>query len=115
MNTFVVHMANEKRFGCKGVGLNINIRPRNFVHKGTFPDVWITRKDKSPSIDLNGGETSEMLSDLLQICQRIFLSLDNSSHSNYQNVKLHGDYRPSAARLSCLHRYNESPNFIKRK
>jgi|SRR5277367_1754764 hypothetical protein len=87
MDTFVVHMANEKRFCGKGIGLYVDIGPGYLVHEGTFPDVGITCKDQSPGVDFNGRETSEMLSDLLQICQWIFLSLDNSGHSNDQNSK----------------------------
>ena len=87
MDTFVVHMANEQRFCGKGIGLDVDIGPGDLVHKGTFPDVGITRKDQSPGVDFNRRETSEMLSDLLQVCQWIFLSLDNSSHSHNQNAK----------------------------
>src|ERR1700722_20070522 len=81
-HTLVIHVSDKQRFGGECVRLDIDIGTSDFVHKRTFPNVGVTGKNKCPGINLNSWKTSEMLSDLVKIRQRIFLALNDPCHSD---------------------------------
>lgn len=115
----VIQMTNEQRLGGEGVRLDIHVRAGDLVNEGRFADVGVSTDDEGSGIGVDGGETGDMLTDLLEVRKRVFLAAHDRSHSGGQmsaSYKLEEriSYRPRAAFLSCLHRYKLSPNLSRR-
>lgn len=63
-------MADEHGFGGERVGLHIDVRSRDLVDEAGLADVGITGDDERAIGRVDGGQTRQMLANLLQIRQR---------------------------------------------
>lgn len=65
----------------KGVGLNINIRPRDALQERRLPGVGETADDERPRVRVDGRETAEMLPDLVEVQQGLLQLLGEGGHA----------------------------------
>lgn len=119
----VIEMAHEERLGGERIGLDFDVCTGDFVDEGGFADVGVAADDECSGAGIYGGETGEMLADLFEVGEGVFLSAHDSGHSGKWNIRRfylvneeeETTNRPRAARLSCLHRYKLSPNLRRRQ
>merc|ERR1719369_2081676 len=78
---FVVGMSNIQRFCGESIGLYLHIGSSNLIYEARFSNIWKSTNDNCPGIWINGRQTTQMLSNLFQICQTLSLSFHNCSHS----------------------------------
>jgi hypothetical protein len=79
---FVVHMSDEQTLCSEGVWLHIYICASDFVDEGRFADVWVSANKECTSSRIDSGQTRHVLSDLLEISERILLSSHDGGHSS---------------------------------
>jgi len=77
----VVEVTNEKRLGGKGVRLYVYVRTSDLVDEGRLSDIWVPADKQGPSVGVNCGQTGHMLSDLLEVSERILLSSHDRCHT----------------------------------
>lgn len=90
----VVHVSNKETLGRESVRLNVDVGSGYFVDEGRFSDVGVTTDEESSGRRVDGRETGHVLSDLLEVGERIFLSSHDGSHSNQTP-------RGKTSQLSC--------------
>lgn len=77
----VVHVTDEQGFGGESVGLDVDVRTSDLVDKRTLSNVGVAANQQSTGVWIDRWQTRDMLSDLLEIRQRVFLSLHDCSHT----------------------------------
>ena len=78
----VIHVSNEQRLGGESIGLDIDISTGNLVHERRLPDVGVSADEQSTGVGVDRGETGQMLTDLLQVSERILLATHDGGHSS---------------------------------
>jgi hypothetical protein len=78
---FVVHVTDKEGFRGERVWLDIDICSRDLVDKRTLSDVGVTADQKSTGVGVNSWQTRNVLSDLLEVGERVFLSLHDCGHT----------------------------------
>lgn len=77
----VVEVANEKTLGGEGIWLDIDIGPGNALQERRLADIGVSADDESTGVGVDGWETTEMLSHLLEVDERIFQTLADGGHA----------------------------------
>lgn len=102
-DVFVVHVSNEQTLGGESVRLHINIGSGDFVDEAGFAGVREAGEDESAGARVDGRQTSQVLSDLLQIGERLSLLLHQGAHSGQAKRKRTNNCMAcSAMVLGCL-------------
>jgi hypothetical protein len=78
----VVHVPDKEGLCSKGIGLDIDFGPRQFVHERRFADIGVPAENESASVWVNRRQTGQMLTDLFQVRKRVLLPLHNRGHSS---------------------------------
>lgn len=77
----VVEMSDEQALGCESIGLDIDIRPGDTLQERRLSDVGVTADHQCAGVGVNGWETSQMLSDLLQVDEGVLETLADGGHA----------------------------------
>lgn len=78
---FVIEMAHEQTLGGEGVRLNIDIGAGDRPQKARLSDIGVATDQEGPGIGIDGGQTTEMLSHLLEVDQRVFETFADGCHA----------------------------------
>lgn len=126
----VIHMTDVQGLRGEGVRLHFHVRSGQLVDQRRFANVWKSAKDQGPEIKrdlnflsssriiflpgvwINTWQTGQMLTDLFQIREALFLTRDDLDHPrNHQTFSflryfqiIRIPYRPRAALFNILHR-----------
>ena len=76
----VVRVAHVQRLGRESVGLDLHISTGDLVDETRFANIGKATDEQSPCIGIDGGETTQMLSDLFKVGQALALPLHNGGH-----------------------------------
>jgi len=74
-------MTYEQALGGEGIWLNVHVGSGNVLQEGRLSGVWITANKQSASIWVDGRETAAMLTDTLQIDERVLQALGDGGHA----------------------------------
>jgi len=77
----VVEVPNEEAFGGKGVRLDIDVRSGDLVDEGRLADVRVSTDEEGARIRINGGQPGDVLPDLFEVSERVFLPAHDRGHS----------------------------------
>lgn len=77
----IVEVTHKKRLCGESVRLHIDVGSGDFVHEAGLADVGIATAKKRSGGRVDGWQTAHVLSDLLEVSQWVFLSLDDGSHA----------------------------------
>jgi len=77
----VVEMPNKERFCCEGIWLDIDVGPSHLVDEGWFSNVGISTDKERSGVRVNIGETWDVLSDLLEVREGVFLTSHDRCHA----------------------------------
>mmetsp|Transcript_61413 Transcript_61413/g.163386 ORF Transcript_61413/g.163386 Transcript_61413/m.163386 type:complete len:205 (-) Transcript_61413:121-735(-) len=77
----VIQVPHEQRLRRKRVWLHVHIGRGDNVHKGTLSDVWVASEDQRSSRRVDGRQSAQMLSDLLEIRQGSREFLHHGAHT----------------------------------
>ena len=81
-------MPHKKRLGGERVRLDVNIRARDLVDERRFTDIRVAAYEEGARVRINGRQTRYMLSDLLEVRERIFLAAHDGRHSTGEILRL---------------------------
>lgn len=82
----VVEMSNEQTLGCERIWLDIDIGSCDTLQEARFSDVRVSADEEGSGVGINGGETTQMLSHLIEIDQGIFQSPADGCHSSQRGA-----------------------------
>ena len=77
----VVEMTDKQTLGGEGVRLDIDVGSRDASQEARLSDVRETADDQCARVGVDSRQTTKMLSNLVQVEERVFQSLDNSGHA----------------------------------
>lgn len=77
----VVEVADEEGLGRERVRLHVDVRARDLVEEGGLADVGVPADEERAGGGVDGGETGEMLADLLEELECFVLPLHDRGHA----------------------------------
>lgn len=77
----VVEMTDKQTLGGEGVRLDIDVGSRDASQEARLSDVRETADDQCARVGVDGRQTTKMLSNLVQVEERVLQSLDNGGHA----------------------------------
>ena len=77
----VVEVTNEQTLGGESVGLNIDIRAGDVAQETRLSDVGVSTDQESTSVGVDGGETTQVLANLLQVHERVLETAGDGGHT----------------------------------
>ena len=79
-------MTNVETLGCESIGLDLDICARNVLQERGLANVGETRNDKRACVGVNRGQTTQVLSDLLEVDKRVLEPLANCCHATQRRL-----------------------------
>ena len=76
----VVGVSDVQRLGGEGVRLNLHVGPGDLVDEAGLADVGKAADEQRPGVGIDGGQTAQVLADLLQVGQALGLPLHDGGH-----------------------------------
>jgi hypothetical protein len=73
-------------FRAETYRLNINVCSRDLVDETTLSDVGVTTDQECSRVGVDGWQTTNMLSDLLEVRQRVLLSPHDGGHTTQSGL-----------------------------
>lgn len=77
----VVEVADEQGLGCEGIGLDIDVGAGDAAQEARLADIGVAADEQGAGVGVDGGQTAEMLANLVEIQQRVFKALDDGGHA----------------------------------
>lgn len=79
-------VTNVETLGRESVGLDLNICTRDILQERRFANVRETRNDKRTGVGIDGGQTAQMLPDLLEVDKRVLEPLADCGHATKRSL-----------------------------
>ena len=80
-HVLIVQMTHEEGFGRESIRLHIHVCVRHLVHEGRLAYIRVSGEDERSRGWVDGGKTSQVLTDLLEVLEGRFELLDGCHHS----------------------------------
>lgn len=77
----VIEVTDEQTLCCEGVGLDINIGAGDVLEETRLSDVGVTADEESAGVGVDGGKTTQVLANLLEVEERVLQTLADGGHA----------------------------------
>ena len=77
----VIKVTDEERLGGEGVRLDVDVRASNLVNEGRLADIGVAADEECTGGRIDIGETGNVLTDLLEVGEWVFLPAHDSRHT----------------------------------
>jgi len=74
-------MSDEERLGSECVWLYVDICSRNVLEKAGLSNIGVSADKKCPGVWVDGWQTAQVLSDLLEVKEWVFQALADCGHT----------------------------------
>lgn len=77
----VVKVTDEQTLGGKGIGLNVDIGASDAAQETGLSDVGVSADEESSGVGVDGGKTTQMLSNLVKVEEGVLETLAEGGHA----------------------------------
>jgi hypothetical protein len=79
-------MTDEQALGCEGVWLDVDIGAGDASEEARLANIGVAANQQRTGVGVDGWQTTKMLSDLIEVEQRIFQTLANGGHATESSL-----------------------------
>lgn len=77
----VVEVADEERLRGESVGLDVDVGAGDGAQEARLADIRVTADEQGAGVGVDGGETAQVLADLVEVEQRVLQALGEGGHA----------------------------------
>ena len=77
----VIHVAHIQALGSEGIRLHLHICQCELVHQAGLANIGVATEQQGAGVGVNGGQTTHVLTDLLQVLQAVVMALHQRAHA----------------------------------